>query len=58
MSNNQTTENKAFEVNKEFIDNLITLITEKSVDEINYTLHRLHPSDAAEVLSNLPERSL
>ena len=56
MSNNQTTENKAFEVNKEFIDNLITLITEKSVDEINYTLHRLHPSDAAEVLSNLPEK--
>ena len=56
MSNNQITENKAFEVNKEFIDNLITLISEKRVDEINYTLHRLHPSDAAEVLSNLPEK--
>ena len=35
MSNNQITENKAFEVNKEFIDNLITLISEKRVDEIN-----------------------
>ena len=56
MSNNQITENKVFEVTKEFIDNLITLINEKRLDEINYTLHSLHPSDAAEVLSNLPEK--
>ena len=56
MSNYQNTENKVFEVTKEFIDNLITLINEKRVDEINYTLHSLHPSDAAEVLSNLPEK--
>ena len=27
------------------------------MDEINYTLHSLHPSDAAEFLSNLPEKS-
>ena len=57
MSNNQIIENKAFEVTKELIDNLITLINEKRVDEINYTLHSLHPSDAAEFLSNLPEKS-
>ena len=57
MSNNQTIENKAFEVTKELIDNLITLINKKRVDEINYTLHSLHPSDAAEFLSNLPEKS-
>ena len=57
MSNYQNTENKVFEVTKEFIDNLITLINEKRVDEINNTLHSLHPSDAAEILSNLPEKS-
>ena len=54
MSNKQTIENKTFEVTKELIDNLIILINEKKVHEINNTLHSLHPSDAAEVLSNLP----
>ena len=57
MSNKQTIENKTFEVTKELIDNLIILINEKKVHEINNTLHSLHPSDAAEVLSNLPEKS-
>ena len=57
MSNKQIKENKTFEVTKEFIDNLINLINEKRVGEINNVLYRLHPSDAAEVLSNLPEKS-
>ena len=56
MSNKQIKENKTFEVTKEFIDNLIILINEKRVGEINNILYRLHPSDAAEVLSNLPEK--
>lgn len=56
MSNKQIKENKRFEVTKELIDNLITLINEKRVGEINNILYRLHPSDAAEVLSNLPEK--
>ncbi len=56
MSNKQIKENKTFEVTKEFIDNLINLINEKRVGEINNVLYRLHPSDAAEVLSNLPEK--
>ena len=54
MSNEQTIEKKTFEVTKELIDNLVSLISEKRVVEINNTLHALHPSDAAEVLSNLP----
>ena len=57
MSNEQTIEKKTFEVTKELIDNLVSLINEKRVVEINNTLHALHPSDAAEVLSNLPEKS-
>ncbi len=57
MSNKQTIKNKTFQVTKEVIDNLIALINEKEVDEINNTLHGLHPSDAAEILSNLPEKS-
>ena len=57
MSNGQTIEKKTFEVTKELIDNLVSLINEKRVVEINNTLHALHPSDAAEVLSNLPEKS-
>ena len=57
MSNKQTIEKKTFEVTKELIDNLVSLINEKRVIEINNTLHALHPSDAAEVLSNLPEKS-
>ena len=56
MSNKQIKENKTFKVTKEFIDILITLINEKRVGEINNILYRLHPSDAAEVLSNLPEK--
>lgn len=56
MSNKQIKENKTFKVTKEIIDNLITLINEKRVGEINNILYRLHPSDAAEVLSNLPEK--
>ena len=57
MSNKQTIEKKTFEVTKELIDNLVSLINKKRVVEINNTLHALHPSDAAEVLSNLPEKS-
>ena len=57
MSNEQTIEKKTFEVTKELIDNLVSLINKKRVVEINNTLHALHPSDAAEVLSNLPEKS-
>tara|TARA_B100000575_G_scaffold286907_1_gene284344 strand:+ start:2827 stop:4212 length:1386 start_codon:yes stop_codon:yes gene_type:complete len=60
MSNKQIKENKkneTFEVTKDLIDNLIALINEKKAKEINNTLSRLHSSDAAEVLSNLPEKS-
>ena len=57
MSIDQTIGNKTFEVTKELIDSLIILINEKKVGEINIALHALHPSDAAEVLSNLPEQS-
>ena len=57
MSNNRTIEKKSFEVTKELIDNLVILINKKKVGEINTILHTLHPSDAAEVLTNLPEKS-
>ena len=57
MSNEQTIEKKTFEVTKELIENLVSLINEKRVFEINNALHALHPSDAAEVLSNLPEKA-
>ncbi len=56
MSNKQIIENKTFVVTKALIDNLISLISEKQIGEINNILHSLHPSDAAEVLSNLPEK--
>ena len=56
MSNKQIIENKTFVVTKALIDNLISLISEKQVGEINNILYSLHPSDAAEVLSNLPEK--
>ena len=57
MSIEQTIGNKTFEVTKELIDSLTILINEKKVGEINIALHALHPSDAAELLSNLPEQS-
>ena len=57
MSIEQTIGNKTFEVTKELIDSLTILIDEKKVGEINIALHALHPSDAAELLSNLPEQS-
>jgi magnesium transporter len=57
MSIEQTIGNKTFEVTKELIDSLTILIDEKKVSEINITLNALHPSDAAEFLSNLPEQS-
>lgn len=57
MSIEQTIGNKTFEVTKELIDSLTILINEKKVGEINIALNALHPSDAAELLSNLPEQS-
>ena len=57
MSIEQTIGNKTFEVTKELIDSLTILINEKKVGEINIALNVLHPSDAAELLSNLPEQS-
>ena len=57
MSIKQTIGNKTFEVTKELIDSLTILIDEKKVGEINIALNALHPSDAAELLSNLPEQS-
>jgi len=57
MSIEQTIGNKTFEVTKELIDNLIILINKKKVSEINSALNVLHPSDAAEVLTHLPEKS-
>ena len=57
MSIKQTIGNKTFEVTKELIHSLTILIKEKKVGEINSALNALHPSDAAEVLSNLPEQS-
>ena len=57
MSIEQTIGNKTFEVTKELIDSLTILIDEKKVGEINIALNALHPSDAAELLSNLTEQS-
>ena len=57
MSIEQTIGNKTFEVTKELIDSLTILIDEKKVGEINIALNALHPSDAAELLSNLTEES-
>ncbi|MAD14058.1 MAG: magnesium transporter [Pelagibacteraceae bacterium] len=57
MSIEQTIGNKTFEVTKDLIDSLTILIDEKKVGEINIALNALHPSDAAELLSNLPEQS-
>ena len=57
MSIEQTIGNKTFEVTKELIDSLTILIDQKKVGEINIALNALHPSDAAELLSNLPEQS-
>ena len=57
MSIKQTIGNKTFEVTKELIDSLTILIDKKKVGEINIALNALHPSDAAELLSNLPEQS-
>lgn len=57
MSIEQTIGNKTFEVTKELINSLTILIDEKKVGEINIALNALHPSDAAELLSNLPEQS-
>ena len=57
MSNEmQKIDNKTFEVTQEVIEYLKKLIESKNVKDINDYLHSLHPSDAAEVLSNLPEK--
>ena len=57
MSNEmQKIENKTFEVTQEVIEYLKKLIESENVKDINDYLHSLHPSDAAEVLSNLPEK--
>ena len=57
MSIEQTIGNKTFELTTKLIDKLTALIKEKRVGEINSSLHALHPSDAAELLSNLTEQS-
>ena len=57
MSIEQTIGNKTFELTTKLIDKLTALIKEKRVGEINSALHALHPSDAAELLSNLTEQS-
>ena len=56
-SNQQISENKSFEVTQDIIEKLEKLIENKNVEEVNDYFHSLHPADAAEVLSNLSEKS-
>jgi magnesium transporter len=56
-SNQQISENKSFEVTQDIIEKLEKLIENKNVKEVNDYFHSLHPADAAEVLSNLSEKS-
>ena len=58
MSSKQhATDNKSFEVTQNLILNLEILINKKKVDEINNYFSSLHPSNVAEVLSNISEKS-
>ena len=56
-SNQQISKNKSFEVTQDIIEKLEKLIENKNVKEVNDYFHSLHPADAAEVLSNLSEKS-
>ena len=46
-----------FSISKDFLENLINKIDDKNLQSINEILIKLHPSDIAEVISNLPEKS-
>jgi len=57
MSNiDQSIETRTFEVTQESIDQLINNIKSKNIEFINNQFNDLNPSDAAELLSNIPEK--
>ena len=52
----QSTDTKTFEVTQKKIDVLISDIENNNIENINDIFAFLNPSDAAELLSNIPEK--
>ena len=59
MENNSELKSKKIEFNisQDYLNNLINNIEQKNSILINEDLSKLHTSDIAEVISNLPEKS-
>ena len=56
-NNNQIKSTKVeFNISNIFLEDLINKIDNKNVAEVNLLLSKLHISDVAEVVSNLPEK--
>ena len=56
-NNNQIKSTKVeFNISNIFLEDLINKIDNKNVIEVNLLLSKLHTSDVAEVVSNLPEK--
>ena len=44
-----------FNFTQQYLDNFIQIIQRQDADSVNRELSNLHPSDSAEIISNLPE---
>ena len=58
MENNNEIKSKKveFSIGKNFLEDLINKINDKDLIAVNNLLSKLHASDVAEVVTNLPEK--
>ena len=45
-----------FNFTQRYLDNLVQIIQRQDADSVNRELSNLHPSDSAEIISNLPDQ--
>ena len=58
MNNKAENKDKKLEFNftQQYLDNFIQIIQRQDADSVNRELSNLHPSDSAEIISNLPDQ--
>ena len=58
MNNKAENKDKKLEFNftQQYLDNFIQIIQRQDADSVNRELSNLHPSDSAEIISNLPDK--
>ena len=45
-----------FNFTQQYLDNFVQIIQRQDADSVNSELRNLHPSDSAEIISNLPDQ--